>query len=471
MIRRYNTRKLWFGAFLFGGIVIGLVLLAQTVSTYVYVSGNLVTQAGLREADQRLGSVQRALRRVDGTDVYALNGVLAQSRAEADDRVSWLRIVKPDGTTMASDGEAVGEPVSFRSLREAMDDRGTFYETRETPDGSVLVTVSPVRLDVGKSNESGAGFALMEIAVPLDQFEAGFVYLRANLVIGVSAALILLGTLFLIRLRLSNYLQGEQLESEVALARAVQDNLLPSTCLTSSDADVAAVCQPALHMGGDFYDVFDTDQGRLALMLGDVSGKGIAASPLMGFIYGAAHASAWTESTYDHEAATRGLNDLLYRKTSTDRFVSMLWSYFDRDAAKLRYVNAGHLPALRLRKGAAGIEVTRLTEGGPVLGVVPGASYTQGVIDVDPGDILLVFSDGIEEAVDAFDQQFGDERIAQAASMVWDGTSEQIRDGILSQVREFTQSAVPDDDRTLIVLRFEHVAVPDRDETCEAVFA
>ena len=477
MFKRDNRRRLWLGAFLVGGIVVGLILLAQTVSSYVYVSGNLVKQAGLREAEQRLRTVERAIRRVDGTDAAALSGVLADSRAESSDRVAWLRIVGPNGITIATVGEAVGDPVSFSRMREAMEDHGSFLDTRETADGPVLVTVSPIRIGnprdgfPGAVFGPGASFALLEIGVPLDDLAAGFVYLRANLVIGVSAALVLLGTLLMIRLRLPNYMRGQRLESEVELAQSVQNNLLPSEGLSSRDADVSAECRPAWHVGGDFYDVFETDQGRLSLMLGDVSGKGIAAAPLMGFIHGAAHASAWTESNYDHETATRRLNDLLYRKTAAERFVSMFWAYFDRDASKLHFVNAGHLPALRLREGTSGVEVTRLTEGGPVLGVVPGASYTQGVVEVESGDLLVVFSDGIAEAVDNADQEFGDERIVQAAVMNWNGSAEDIRNGILHQVREFTGAAVPDDDRTLIVLRLEHKSPFRLDVEHEAVYA
>ena len=471
MFRKDNRRQIWFGAFVAGGVVLGLILLAQTVSTYVYVSGNLVTQEGLRDAERYMASAQRMIRRAEATDAVRLTSVLTDLREESAGHIVWMRLVEPGGSVVASSGMPTGEPLSFSSLRETMRDRGVFYETRETPDGPVLVTVSPIRLDAPEAGIPGSDLALLEVAVDLDQLAAGFVYLRANLVIGVSAALALLGTLLLIRLRFPHYLRGKQLEVQVELARTVQADLLPKSKLISRDAEIAADCQPAGHVGGDFYDVFETDNGQLALMLGDVCGKGIAAAPLMGFIQGAAEASPWTESSYDHETASRRLNALLYKKTAAERFISMFWAYFDRDGSKLNYVNAGHLPALRMRMGASGIEATRLCEGGPVLGVVPGAGYSQGQVDIDPGDVLVVFSDGIVETENGSEREFGESGILQAVADEWYGSVEDIRSRIMDNVRQFSGNRPADDDRTLIVLRFSANSPLQYEEESIAVYA
>jgi hypothetical protein len=469
-VRSSRKKQVWFGVFLAGGLTLALILLAQTVSTYLYVSGNMVTQAGLRDAEDRLRSAERMIRRVDGTDRAQVASVLDQVQAESGERVMWLRLVRPDGTVVAWSGEPEGEPVSFSSLRRSMDDRGAFYETREAIEGKALVTVSPIRLNESDGPFSG-GFALLEIAVDLDGLAAGFVYLRANLVIGVSASLALLGTLLLIWIRFPNYLRGKQLESQVEIARTVQSDLLPISNQVSADADVSAVCQQAGHVGGDFYDLFETERRRLAMILGDVAGKGIAAAPLMGFIHGATHASAWTESSYDHEGASRRLNDLLCRKTAAERFVSMFWAYFDTDDSTLRYVNAGHLPALLLRRGSTGVETRRLGEGGPVLGVLPGAAYTQGDVDIEPGDVLVVFSDGIAEASNALDEEFGELRIARAVQDAWEDSAEDIRNRILFEVREFSANDDAADDRTLIVIRFAHASRAKAGEEAVAVYA
>jgi hypothetical protein len=453
---------MWFGVFMAFGTVLALVLFIQTVSSYVYVSGNLVTQEGLRTATRRLTSIERRIRVSDAGNHEDLGSILEQARLEWADRISWLRLLGPDGTVLAADGIATGRPLSFDDLRQAMIEQRPVYEMRETDEGRVLVTVSPVRLG-GLDDREGSGpasaLALLEIGVDVQNVADGYVYLRANLVIGVAAALALIVTLLLIKLRFPHYLRGKQLESQVELARNVQKNLLPTAQLETDLADVSAECRPASHVGGDFYDVFETDRGRLALMLGDVSGKGIAAAPLMGFIHGAAHASAWTESRFDHETATRRLNDLLFRKTAADRFISMFWASLNPATSRMGYVNAGHLPALLIRPRRGDLETVRLCDGGPVLGVVPGSNYSQGEVEVGPGDMLVVFSDGIAEAEDGSNEEFGEGRILNAVKRLWSEPTGVIRDTILREVREFAGGKTADD-QTLIVLRFANVPEP-----------
>ncbi len=453
MFRQENRRQLWLGVFTGVGALLAMVLLIQTVSSYVYVSGNLLTQEGLRTASRRLTSIERRLRMADTAQSAELDGILEQARVEWSDRISWLRLLGPEGVVLASDGVATGEPLSFDDLRRAMIEDRPVYETRETSEGRVLVTVSPVRLE---QSGPGPAFALLEIGVDVENVADGFVYLRTNLVIGVAAALALLVTLVVIKLRFPHYLRGKQLESQMELARSVQKNLLPTSQLKTALAEVSAECRPASHVGGDFYDVFETDRGRLAFMLGDVSGKGIAAAPLMGFIHGAAQASAWTESRDDHESATRRLNDLLYRKTTADRFISMFWASFDPSTSRLGYVNAGHLPAIVVRPRDGKWESVRLCEGGPVLGVVPNSNYLQGEITLGPDDLLIVYSDGIAEAENASSEEFGEARIIAAAQRHWPDSTSAVRDAILSDVGAF--SGRREDDQTLIVLRFSGAA-------------
>ena len=461
--RKTGRKQVWFRVFLAGGLTLALILLAHTVSTYVYVSGNMVTQAALRDAASRLRSVERHIRGAGVSDPAALSEVLEEVRTESDPPIAWLRLIRPDGSVLASTAAALDPPVSFSNLRGSAADAGTFHETRETAEGTVLVTAFPVRLNPG-----GRAGALLEMAVDPDAAAASFAYLRVNLVIGVSAALALLGTLVLVRLRFPHYLRGKQLENQVATARSVQNRLLPNSTPASAAAEIAADCQPAGHVGGDFYDVFETDRSRLALILGDVSGKGIAAAPLMGFIHGAAHASEWTESTYDHERASRRLNDLVCRKTDPERFVSMFWAYFDADDHRLRYVNAGHLPALIVRNPRTGAGTRRLEEGGPVLGVVPGAAYTQGAVEIEPDDVLVVYSDGIVEASNARDEEFGEAGIARAVAESWREPAEDIRARILAALDGFTGGRAPEDDRTLIVIRFGQAAIEARAEEAAA---
>jgi sigma-B regulation protein RsbU (phosphoserine phosphatase) len=276
------------------------------------------------------------------------------------------------------------------------------------------------------------------------------------LIIAVSAALALLSALVVIGWRFPNYLRSKQLENEVAVARIVQSNLLPSVGPRFDDLDFAAECSPAWEVGGDFYDAFNVSDRRAAFMLGDVSGKGISAAVLMGFIHGAAHASAWTESPQEHVEATARLNNLLYKKTSSERFVSLCWGYFDRAASVLHYVNAGHLPPLLFRLEKSGVHATRLDDGGPVLGLIPDVPYRAGAAHIEENDLLVIFSDGVVETAMRSGEEFGEARLIEAVRAHWHGSAHDIREAILRELYGFTGEHEPQDDRTLIVLRFQH---------------
>jgi sigma-B regulation protein RsbU (phosphoserine phosphatase) len=251
-------------------------------------------------------------------------------------------------------------------------------------------------------------------------------------------------------------------EEQLAMARRVQFDLLPAGSLLTRDIEFAAKCVPAWQVGGDFYDAFETGDHQIALVLGDVSGKGISAALLMGVVQGVVHASNGTGSPANHEQAMERLNHLLCMKTAMERFVSLFWCYFDPIRSVLSYVNAGHLPPLLIRRNVADkFEVHRLDEGGgPVLGLLPGATYEQADIPVLPGDLLVVFSDGILEAANAADEEFGEERILSAIEENWQGSPREICDGVLAQVRQFLGKEPPHDDQTLMIVRLQKVPAP-----------
>lgn len=209
-------------------------------------------------------------------------------------------------------------------------------------------------------------------------------------------------------------------------------------------------------MGGDFFDVFDTGDGASAFVLGDVSGNGIPAALLMGVIHGAVRSSSWTESPAQHETATAKINALLCDRSSRERYATMFWAYFDAQNHLLRYVNAGHFPPLLFKAGRRQT-LLRLSSGGPVLGLLPGVSFQQGAVRLEPGDVLVLYTDGVVEATGSDDEQFGEERLREIAGASIGGSAEDIRNGILGALRAFSGQAGPDDDRTLMVVRYTGV--------------
>jgi serine phosphatase RsbU (regulator of sigma subunit) len=438
-----GSRHLIFKTCIAVGFALGIVLLWQTISTYIYVSGNMMTQAAQRDADQKRASLQRAIRPgISGShESPNLESVLNDSIEEWKDQVAWIRILNAEGMVVADAGKVPESSAIALSNREP--------EIRKTPLGDALVATYPY--NVGRSRG-----VKLEVAVYLNSVSASFASLRQNLITGVSASLALMGALILLVLRFPKYLQGQQVQGQVELARRVQADMLPERDSRLPNFDFAAECIPAGEVGGDFCDMFKIGDDRTAFILGDVSGKGISAALLMALINGAIQSMSWTRSSEDHENATRSLNALLCRKTATERFSTLFWGYFDPKTSTLRYINAGHLPPLLIRTGEFGnLEVKRLETGGPVLGLIPDAPFSQGELAIRKGDVLVAFSDGIVEAPNFNSEEFGERRLIDAIRDGWNDSAGGIRNSVLSRVRAYMNDGQAVDDQTLMVVRFK----------------
>ncbi|MEO8128278.1 MAG: PP2C family protein-serine/threonine phosphatase, partial [Bryobacteraceae bacterium] len=382
------------------GLLLGLGLLVETVETYRYVSGNLIRQEAQKEAQRKSISFERTARAAKATEADDLAPILDEIRRESARQISWARLVGFDGVELAVSGKPTGQAFSAARIREALDKHNPLTEIRQTESGRVLVVMQPIR----------AGRPTMaEMAIYLDSVSVSFGLLRQHLIVGCLAAFALLAAMIIIGLRFGHYMRGKQLEQQVDLARSVQKDLLPSGGPMGEGIDFAADCIQASQVGGDFYDVFEVEGGQSALVLGDVSGKGLPAALLMGVIHGAVRSSAWTGSASNHEESSCRLNRLLCAKTAHERFASLFSCYFDPHSARLRYVNAGHLPPLLVSQDELGeLSVKRLDDGGPVLGLLPFARYRQGEVRVEPGDLLVMYSDGILEAQGTDEEEFGE---------------------------------------------------------------
>jgi phosphoserine phosphatase RsbU/P len=271
--------------------------------------------------------------------------------------------------------------------------------------------------------------------------------LRMNLLIGSVAALMLVGSMLLLARHLRSYVRGQQLEQQFAMARRVQHDLLPEKLPPFTDLECAGTCIPAWQVGGDFYDVFRPDGGKVAMLVGDVSGKGLGAALVMSLLHGAIRCCDWLDPAA-HETATEKLNAVLYESTAPEMFATLFWAYYDEPL--LHYVNAGHLPPLLLR--ASG-QVERLTEGGPVLGVISESAYQQGVVHMQEGDLLVLYSDGVLEAADGTDEEFGEARLESIISSRAKLACEELCDEIVNGVRAFAHDGSLDDDLTLLLVR------------------
>jgi sigma-B regulation protein RsbU (phosphoserine phosphatase) len=270
------------------------------------------------------------------------------------------------------------------------------------------------------------------------------------------AALALVIAMIVIGLRFGPYLRGKQLQQQADVARTVQLDLMPPMKSIPEDPDFAGACIPAWQVGGDFYDVCADKNGRIGLMLTDVAGKGLPAALLASLIQGALRAASWTSDALVQAGAARQLNDFLCARSAPERFASMICCYYDPTTSALRYVNAGHLPPMLVHRGQGGtLSVQRLEDGGPVLGLLPGSLYLQGEVAVGPGDLLVMFSDGITEAENTSGEDFGEGRLLEAICNNWEASTRGLCDGVLGHLRSFLGDLDPQDDQTLMVIRLQ----------------
>jgi serine phosphatase RsbU (regulator of sigma subunit) len=384
-------------------------------------------------------------------------------RRESPKQIAWIRIINIDAEVLAQTGSPLSGLPTAEQLRTQMPPHQSRREMIKSPAGDILVVDSRLRFfgrpgeppppgafrgpREGPPHDGGPMFS--EIGIYVEGVTVNFGALRQNLIIGCLAAIALLVSMAMIGLMFNRYIRARQLEQQLELARSVQNDLLPAL----QGVNFAAAFLPAATVGGDFYDVFSTDDAPVSLVLGDVAGKGISAALLMGVLHGAIRSMRWTRSAADQEEASQWLNRFLCEKTARERFVSLFWAYFLPETGMLRYVNAGHLPPLLIRIQSNGETVERLEAGGPVLGLLPAAQYCSGTAKVEPGDVLVVFSDGVCEAANIHDEEFGDARIAEIVRRNIELSPQEICDAILREVAQFLGTMKPHDDQTLLVVR------------------
>ena len=443
----------WLVSLVVAGSLLAIALLAQTFVNYRYVADSLIQQSARRAAEERVRDVERAVRLTRPQDAAGFHLVLEEVRADASEQLAEAVLLNADGVPLAASsapgvGPASRQPVERPGalVRETRAGRrvfvGTFICRCSLPRRAAEPTVQP----------RDSGRLLLRLALYEDSLSAPFSRLRRNAIISATAALALLVALGLIAARARSYLQGRQLQAEVRLARQVQLDLLP-VAAAFPPIDMAADCLPASQVGGDFYDVLRLPDGRVSFVLGDVSGHGLSAALLMALIHGAMSNPPWGTSEAPGDSASR-LNDLLVKKSSEARYASLFWCAYHAGSHTLSYLNAGHPPPLLMRSGAAdSARIQRLATGGAVLGLITHGSYSTETVHAEPGDVLVLTSDGITEAPNRRGEQFGEERLIHAIELARDRPAAAIKDGILSAVAAFTGKRPAADDQTLLVVR------------------
>lgn len=247
---------------------------------------------------------------------------------------------------------------------------------------------------------------------------------------------------------LSENVQKRILEEEIAMASEIQQRLLPTTFPENPGYVSYAISHASKLVGGDYFDVFVNQRNRLHLAIADVSGKGMAAALLMSSLRAA------LRSTVEHlESPSQVLariNMLLYESTSPEKFATFFYGVLDTERHKLVYSNAGHNYPILLHQDRS---ATELKEGGLLLGAFPDAVYQDGQIDMLPGETLFMYTDGITEATNGGDEDFGEQRLHELLRRWQRRELREIVEGVLDEVRTFMRGADPTDDVTMVIVR------------------
>lgn len=279
-------------------------------------------------------------------------------------------------------------------------------------------------------------------AVGFDETEQEFVAALANITISAleNARLV------------KETIEKEQLEKELSLARTIQKGLLPSKLPTPPGYEIAAINESSLQVGGDYYDVIPLSPHRFAFAIGDVSGKGIPASLLMANVQAAWRTIVPLELPL--EEATMRINTLVYSNTSADKFITFFWGILDTEHHTVTYINAGHNPPYFV---AANGSITALTEGGMILGVLSTVPpYRCKTIALQAGDMIVSYTDGVNEALSKNMEEFGDDRLQNTCRKLASESAEAVVEKIKKDILAFTRGAKQSDDITMLVLRRVH---------------
>jgi sigma-B regulation protein RsbU (phosphoserine phosphatase) len=247
--------------------------------------------------------------------------------------------------------------------------------------------------------------------------------------------------------------ERERRQRELEIAREVQQRLFPQAFPAVRGLDYAGACRPALEVGGDYYDFLELSPTELGIAIGDVSGKGIPAALLMATLR--AFLRGQTIGGEKNLAEMMcNLNALVYESSATNRYATFFFGRYNSATNVLAYVNAGHNPPMVLRAcGRQLPDVIRLDTGGPVIGLLPTCMYELGNITLEKGDLLIAFTDGVSEAMNINDQEWGEERLIEAVMSGRTLAPSALISNVLAAADAFVGDASQHDDMTLVVAR------------------
>jgi sigma-B regulation protein RsbU (phosphoserine phosphatase) len=243
-------------------------------------------------------------------------------------------------------------------------------------------------------------------------------------------------------------LEKQRIEEELTLARDIQMKLLPASIPAGERFELAGYNLPSKEVGGDYYDFVDLDNERIGIAIGDIAGKGIPAAMLMSNLQAALRISA-SISKNTREVLNQ-VNVHITKTTPPERFATFFYGVFDPARRRLEYTNAGHNFPILCRKDQS---YSMLRTGGVIVGLLEDAEYESDVVAMKPGDLMILYTDGVTEALNSSEEEYGESRLIEASMAVAQLPAQSIIDSILESVINFTHGNLQTDDLTLVVLK------------------
>lgn len=243
-------------------------------------------------------------------------------------------------------------------------------------------------------------------------------------------------------------LEKQKLEEELAIAREIQQRLLPKEAPELGDFELAAINIPTRQVGGDYYDYFPIDENRYLITIADVSGKGVPAALLMTNLQATLHAMTTTDVPF--EQIVFRINNFVHQNTTMDKFITAFFAIFDQKSGTLTSISAGHNPPYLWHADGS---FETLSEGGLLMGMFPNAPYKSETRQLRAGDWVVMYTDGVSEAMSAESEEFGEKRLEEIIRAGRDTSAAGLIEAISNAVKKHTEGAPQSDDITLVVLR------------------
>jgi serine phosphatase RsbU (regulator of sigma subunit) len=354
--------------------------------------------------------------------------------------------------------------VAVARLRDRVGEVGEIRVSRNVLDEVVIRGKSVLTSDAQHDPRFATGTVVLQgvrsvLAVPLGVAEKvfGIIYADSPIAEGrftedhlkvlttlASVAAIRVENATLVEVRL----ERERLERELSLASEIQQRFQPTAPPIVPGYELQGISFPCYEIGGDYYDFIEREDGRLVIALGDVSGKGTAAALLMSSLHAAVHAQSGSHDTL--VATISAVNRYLADNIPANRFVTLFYAELEPESGALAFLNAGHNPPLIVHSAGT---VEQLASGGLPLGIKRDADYREGRSQLQPGDVLVIYSDGVTEAMSPSGEEFGPTRLYEVVSRNIEASAAGIRDRIESSLTKFSQGTSAADDITLVIVK------------------